>query len=184
MPSGPLRVHSAGPPPCVVASFVGHTLAVSPVTLALLQDTGWYVANFSAADALFLNESFGFKQGCDFATARCLSSTGAGLGTPPHFYGSPRETATGGSLCTTDGLAIAHVSLANYSGNIPAKFRYFAWPRQGGPLLSADFCPTVSAYSNTRCWAPGDASTATREMGMVFGGGSMCLQSTLLWNTL
>ena len=144
-----------------------------------------YIANYSAADPLYASSSFGFRQGCAFATQRCLTGSPlVGQGTPPHFYGTAQESSAGGSVCTTDRLAIAHVSLATYSSAIPAQFQYFSGSTTGGTLPTADYCPTVSAYTNTRCWAAGDASAGTAQMGMVFGSGSTCMASNLLWSTL
>jgi hypothetical protein len=43
--------------------------AFSGLTLALLEDSGWYHVNYSAADPL----AWGLGQGCDFVNKSCAS---------------------------------------------------------------------------------------------------------------
>ena len=38
----------------------------------MFQDSGWYNANLSAADPLIPGVHWGYKQGCNFATAKCV----------------------------------------------------------------------------------------------------------------
>jgi len=45
----------------------GFRSAVSPITLGALEDLGFYVGNYSAADCI----RWGRGQGCDFVTSRC-----------------------------------------------------------------------------------------------------------------
>ena len=46
----------------------GRTLhAVSSITLAAMEDLGWYLANYSAAQCM----SWGYQQGCDYVKTRC-----------------------------------------------------------------------------------------------------------------
>ena len=50
----------------------GRTLeAVSSITLASMEDLGFYLANYSAAECI----SWGYKQGCNYVATRC----GAGI---------------------------------------------------------------------------------------------------------
>jgi hypothetical protein len=45
----------------------GHQSAVSAITMAAMEDLGFYLANYSAAQCL----SWGYHQGCAFVTTRC-----------------------------------------------------------------------------------------------------------------
>ena len=46
----------------------GRTMhAVSSITLAAMEDLGWYLANYSAAQCM----SWGYQQGCDYVKTRC-----------------------------------------------------------------------------------------------------------------
>ena len=38
----------------------------------MFQDSGWYNTNLSAADPLIPGVHWGYKQGCNFATAKCV----------------------------------------------------------------------------------------------------------------
>lgn len=169
----------------LMASYVAHSLLLSPVTLALHEDSGWYTANYSAADTFLPQSDYGFKQGCAYAKdSKCLTGSGevpVGIGSPPHYYGSTRSTDSGNTICTTDRLAIARTTVVSYSTALSTQFQYFSThSTYGGSLDAPDFCPYPAAYSNTRCWAPEDASASTQLMGMIFGGaGSMCFISTL-----
>ena len=45
-----------------MAATISHTMLVSPLTLAALEDSGWYLANYSKASAL----TWGRGLGCSF----------------------------------------------------------------------------------------------------------------------
>ena len=50
----------------------GNTLhAVSSITLAAMEDLGWYLANYSAAECM----AWGYQQGCDYVKTRCGRAT-------------------------------------------------------------------------------------------------------------
>ncbi len=51
---------------------------LSPFTLALLEDSGWYKANFTMSR----NPSFGHGEGCDFVEKRCIED---GIPISPQF---------------------------------------------------------------------------------------------------
>mmetsp|Transcript_16384 Transcript_16384/g.27922 ORF Transcript_16384/g.27922 Transcript_16384/m.27922 type:complete len:866 (-) Transcript_16384:715-3312(-) len=45
----------------------GHSATVSGITLAAMEDLGFYVANYSAAQCMY----WGYQQGCKFVSTRC-----------------------------------------------------------------------------------------------------------------
>lgn len=53
-----------------VMSYGGQAL-VSPITLAAMEDLGFYLANYSAANCM----SWGYKQGCAYVRSRCSAAT-------------------------------------------------------------------------------------------------------------
>ena len=68
----------------------GHTSGVSSVTLAAMEDLGFYLANYSAADCML----WGYHQGCNYVKTRC--------GRYPHHHRgaaptAARETTASGS---------------------------------------------------------------------------------------
>jgi len=53
----------------------GHQAVVSFVTLAAMEDLGFYLANYSAAGCM----AWGYRQGCEFVTSRCGAYPGTGV---------------------------------------------------------------------------------------------------------
>ena len=48
-----------------------HEAKFSKITLALLEDSGWYKPNYTLADYF----AYGKDRGCDFITNNCKSNT-------------------------------------------------------------------------------------------------------------
>lgn len=168
----------------LMSSYRQQVMRISALELAVLEDSGWYTANYSAADGLLPFADYGFQQGCDFATQKCLTTVSGSLvgqGSPPHFYGDTRDSGTGTAACTTDRVSVGYVQIGTYSSSLPSQYQYFAsLPKQGGSLQEADFCPLIQPYSNRQCTNPSDAYGQAALFGETYGSGSMCLYSTLL----
>jgi Leishmanolysin len=80
---------------------------VSPMTLALFEDSGWYSADYSQAGRYAQGLVWGYKQGCSFATEKCLDDvTHVSVGSPPHFVVAEGNTLVQG--CSID--LCVHVS--------------------------------------------------------------------------
>ena len=47
---------------------------VSPMTLALLEDSGWYEVDYNMAAASIPTGSYGYKAGCEFAIGKCMNN--------------------------------------------------------------------------------------------------------------
>lgn len=142
-------------------------VSVSPIvrsefTLALLQDSGWYLVDGSAAEPLV----FGRGQGCAFPRGPC-----------PAF--GPRFFCDGSNLgCDHTGRARSFCNIGTYESPLPAAFQYFANPNLGGSEF-AEFCPRWQAFQNGDCrdTANGPGSAA---LGEAFGDTSGCFPSTLV----
>jgi hypothetical protein len=173
----------------LMAAYASINMRITPATLAFFEDSGWYKANFAGLAAFRKGFEFGYKQGCDFATGRCLvpgSSGGlVGQGTPPHFYAENRPAASGqGMLCTMDRRGLGYVQSQRYPYTIPIQFQYYSNdPSRGGSPPTADYCPVVTPYSNLVCSVPANAASfgSSRYYGDLWGANSMCLESTLVW---
>ena len=82
---------------CVLTASLGTpNSAVSALTLAALEDSGWYVADYSVAEPL----AWGRHRGCTFASADCVD------GDP---LTSEFCNVEGGHGCTADLLGGAQV---------------------------------------------------------------------------
>ena len=129
----------------------GQRPALSNFTLALLEDSGWYAPQYSAATPL----TWGAAAGCDFAEA-ALARKPCPETPPSRFLCAPAagETAT----CTHDSLAVGTCARL--------------------PLTSIDEqCFAVLPYSN---WVCRDSTLADddndrSQWGYAFGPGARCV---------
>mmetsp|Transcript_40831 Transcript_40831/g.119200 ORF Transcript_40831/g.119200 Transcript_40831/m.119200 type:complete len:245 (-) Transcript_40831:8-742(-) len=124
----------------LMAATTSHSAVYSALTLAALEDSGWYEANYTMAEPLL----WGRLQGCSFVSSKCVDN-GAALATPtPTFC-----TTDGARGCTVDHKAVATCNLSPLSVAVPAPFQYFpSDPTKGGTQITADFCPCAHPQSN------------------------------------
>jgi len=129
---------------------------VSPLTLALLQDSGWYRPNFKASQI----SNFGHGMGCDFVNKECILKNDDG------WNGGGDDTSSSiipeyskGSFCNIRNKLgcdptfryTAMCDLVNYGGGNFKKengpklsFQHFENPYLGALSSTSDFCPTYS----------------------------------------
>ncbi|XP_065336991.1 leishmanolysin-like peptidase [Cloeon dipterum] len=126
----------------------------SRITLALMEDTGWYRANYSMAEPL----AWGKGLGCDFAKKSCKawmdSREDLGLSIHPfcnRVKKDPLETE-----CTDDRSSVALCNLVEHSGFLPTKYQNFdhiphiepgSEGKYGGSVALADYCPYIQEFS-------------------------------------
>lgn len=133
----------------------------SRLTLAILQDTGWYVANLSRAERL----EWGRDLGCDFAQKSCKSwiesRRAAGLSIKP-FCDRPKAELLQIS-CTDDRSSKAVCNMKFYKEPLPEAYRNFdqldgvasdALAYLGGSVDLADYCPFIQEFT----WQAHDVS--------------------------
>lgn len=167
-----------------MASYAQHVMLVTPLTLAVFEDSGWYQANYTATDWLRPQADYGFRQGCGFATGKCLTTVDAtvGAGTPPHFYGVPKSTNGHNAVCSTDLRAVAYATLYTHQDPVPTQYQYFTDLTKSGDNPNVfDYCPAVQAYSNGACADPASASINAQYFGETYGSTSACMASSLVW---
>ncbi|KNC54016.1 uncharacterized protein AMSG_09673 [Thecamonas trahens ATCC 50062] len=141
---------------------------VSRITLALLQDSGWYTANFDAAQKF----SFGKGKGCSFIDNKCVAGSW-----PANYICSTDKVRS----CNFDRSARSQCQLVEYSSGGPAAdMQYFSNPNLGGADSLADFCPMVIEFSNGVC-----SNTANIDanndpfFAQVFSRDSVCIDSSI-----
>jgi leishmanolysin len=100
----------------IMTGSVDTRSVVSKMTLALLEDSGWYQANYSMADRL----DWGRNQGTEFVTSPCNLWKGA--------YHCNTTQLSG---CTYNREAEGYCPIVNYSGDLPPWARYFSQPNKG-----------------------------------------------------
>lgn len=138
----------------------------SAITLAALQDSGWYLPDFSVASGW----SWGKNMGCGFVTGRCdswPSSHFCSSATPMCYVSAP----------TYKGVC----SVTTWSSALPSSFQYFSNPQLGGSDQMMDYCPTSVPYSNGDCRNLANAPSQVSIYGELYGStNTICAQGNLL----
>jgi len=156
----------------------GDIAVYSALTLALMEDSGWYIANYGVAETL----RWGKNKGCSFAMDNCLTR-----GSPPvsqwtdHFCTQPEEQS-----CTVGRYAKGLCGVARYSSALPSYFQYFSDDRsKGGSMELMDFCPYYAPFSisgstrDSNCQNPANQPD-TNYWGESYSSTSLCFQSTIV----
>jgi len=164
----PSRLH-ASRPPRLHASTSSHASIKSALTLASLEDSGWYQVDYTKSEPLI----WGRGEGCAFATEACITSSRTLHG----FCNTAGATA-----CTADYKAKGNCAMSTYSSALPTAYQYFSNTAQGGSLAQTDYCPYYQAYSNGDCDDTANAPSGTNYYAQAYGTGGMCFDSTLLYN--
>ena len=156
-----------------MAPVASHGPIYSPLTFALLEDSGWYKAHYNMSYPLI----WGRGQGCSFVTQKCVEpSTGAPLEGYCNSLNVPSGAAEG---CTPDGTARGYCDLRTHSSDLPAAYQYFpSNARLGGSMQTADYCPHYKAYSNGHCAVAANAPS-TNYRAESYGATSKCFQVSM-----
>ncbi|XP_040996682.1 uncharacterized protein LOC121242798 [Juglans microcarpa x Juglans regia] len=149
----------------IMTGSVDTRSVVSKMTLALLEDSGWYQANYSMADRL----DWGRNQGTEFVTLPCNL-----------WKGAYRCNTTQSSGCTYNREAEGYCPIISYSGDLPQWARYFPQANKGGQSSLADYCTYFVAYSDGSCTDTNSARAPDRMLGEVRGSSSRCMASSLV----
>ena len=147
-------------------------VVVSDITLALLEDTGFYKINYYTG-GLF---RYGKNQGCAFLEKKCLYNKGENTLFSNEFCIMPYEPTCAGS----------HVSkgecyIINYSYKLDDKYRYYGVQTIGG-MISTDYCPISFIYetNNKDYYYPKSCKNGKKENEFeVIGDNSICFESSL-----
>ncbi|CAH9100322.1 unnamed protein product [Cuscuta epithymum] len=149
----------------IMTGSVDTRSVVSKMTLALLEDSGWYRANYSMADRL----EWGRNQGTEFVTSPCNQWKG------PYHCNSTQLSG-----CTYNREAEGYCPIVNYSSDLPEWARYFPQPNRGGQSSLADYCTYYVAYSDGSCTDTNSARAPDQMLGEVRGSNSRCMASSLV----
>ncbi|XP_023545765.1 leishmanolysin homolog [Cucurbita pepo subsp. pepo] len=149
----------------IMTGSVDTRSVVSKMTLALLEDSGWYQANYSMADRL----DWGRNQGNDFVMSPCNL-----------WKGAYHCNTTQMSGCTYNREAEGYCPIVSYNGDLPHWARYFPQPNKGGQSSLADYCTYFVAYSDGSCTDTNSARAPDRMLGEVRGSNSRCMASSLV----
>ncbi|XP_035265094.1 leishmanolysin-like peptidase isoform X1 [Anguilla rostrata] len=126
----------------------------SRITLAIMEDTGWYRANYSLSERL----DWGRGMGCDFVMKSCkywMDQQRQNRRVLSPYCDTVRTTPLQ-LTCRQDQLAVAVCNLQKYPQELPLEFQYFdhvAGVAQrdlafyGGAVEIADYCPFSQEFS-------------------------------------
>jgi leishmanolysin-like peptidase len=136
--------------------------SVSALTLALMEDTGWYKANYDASSGVQFPSAYGYGRGCAFITDDCILDGGA----IPSNFGLDifcnTTTLMSDVRCDASHQRTAKCDLVDYDmynsdpiypylDNVPNLPGAQYQDRFGGPNLGsflrfdAEYCPTYTA---------------------------------------
>eukprot|EP00937_MAST-01D_sp_MAST-1D-sp2_P003096 g3096.t1 len=148
----------------------------SALTLAFLEDSGWYKGNYDASQPAL----WGYHRGCSFATDKCIA--GPKTAPKPRFPEFCTKERQAG--CTPDRTHQGYCGLHRRKFALPAPYQYFSDPSLGGGLEQVDFCPYWRGYSNRDCRDLAQQQKDERNWGgQIFHAASRCLESTLSQKT-
>jgi len=155
---------------------------LSPFTLALLEDTGWYRANFSMAEVI----TFGHNASCDFVEKPCIVDNAIPEYSKGYFCNSTDKIND--NACDPSRTTVAFCDLYDLSQGsqsktspIPDVYQYFDNPSLGAKKFQlADFCPMYIQPFFT-CKRPPPNFLSKKKDGIfadeVFGENSFCIDS-------
>lgn len=126
----------------------------SRLTLALMEDTGWYRANYSMAQPL----RWGHKLGCDFAMKSCKEwmDKRHSQGEPVAPFCAKVKRDPLETECTYDRNSVALCNLLEHSEPLPRMFQNFdeiahvpagREDYYGGSVSLADYCPYIQEFT-------------------------------------
>jgi len=157
---------------------------ISDITLAVLEDSGWYKVHGgasakdgdSAAGAFF----FGQNKGCGFVYGKCIVDQQSAF--PDTFctenQGSCSSMWAGSRSCSHDRLSVGLCTNCLHSAQLPAAYQHFENPRLGGFARYVGYCPIVEPF-----WFCKERSAysqvASYRYGESLGASSRCILSTV-----
>ncbi|VDK67351.1 unnamed protein product, partial [Onchocerca ochengi] len=175
----------------------------SRLTLALLEDSGWYKPNYSAAEELL----WGHHLGCEFAKKSCgewiRNRREKNLLLAPFCneikHDGKRSLAT--TRCTAERDSLALCNLIPYRKPLPVEYRNFAFLDEiqdenaiyyGGSVELADYCPYNQEFEwkapnsterrDSRCELDGNfAPNQANSILEVYGNQSKCFDLATFW---
>ncbi|NXW43639.1 LMLN peptidase, partial [Nyctiprogne leucopyga] len=164
----------------------------SRITLALMEDTGWYKANYSMAEKL----DWGRNKGCDFVMKSCKfwidqKRQKRQLISP---YCDTLRSNPLQLTCRQDQRAVAVCNLQKFPKQLPQEYQYFdnlngvpaeELPYYGGSVEIADYCPFSQEFSwhlsgefqrSSDCRITENQPDPTKNYGVEkYGPNSVCL---------
>ena len=114
---------------------------ISEFTLAVLEDTGYYKANYYTGGLM----QFGKNKGCDFLNLKCVNDGKVNPKFKNEFFDYTENYNYNPAGCSSGRQSRAYHFIYNF-GNIIPQFQYYNNKNYGG-RASADYCPVSQKLS-------------------------------------
>ena len=154
-------------------SFDYSDVVISDITLALLEDTGLYKANYYTG-GLF---RYGKNQGCAFLRKKCVYDKGSNTSFANEFC-----LKSGEAFCSSNHLSKGSCYIVQYKNSLEKKYRHYEDPTIGG-LINVDYCPVSNMFSSdldNNYYYPKSCKYGKSESSYdVIGSNSICFESSL-----
>ncbi|CCW61441.1 unnamed protein product [Phytomonas sp. EM1] len=145
------------------ASYAGFYTAI---TIAAMEDTGYYKGNYSNAESM----AWGKNAGCGLFNEKCVID---GVSQIPGMFCDTKNMVINEFSCTSNRLGIGNCDITNNKNYAPL-FQYFTNPTTGGSEGWMDFCPYIKDYPQTR-FSNGDVNVLS---GSVFSESARCFSAS------
>jgi len=167
----------------------------SRITMALMEDTGWYLPNYDMADEL----KWGRNLGCDFVLRSCMDwmERRSARGKSIHPFCNKVKRDPLETECTEDRSSVALCNLVRHGNELPAHFQNFdSIPHVdtpsvgyfGGSVALADYCPYIQEFTwrsnnvvvrGSHCMYKENNPAVDRNFALErYSGGSKCFDHT------
>eukprot|EP00804_Cyclotella_cryptica_P028506 CCRYP_014798-RB/>CCRYP_014798-RB protein AED:0.04 eAED:0.04 QI:2126/1/1/1/0.85/0.62/8/1277/1088 len=152
----------------ILSQNVDSAFVMTPLSLAILEDSSWYRANFTSATT----PSFGRAAGCGFIYERCISKSKIPDYSSGYFCNTLDDSRTG---CDFTHRNKAGCDLSRYA-KPPPKFQYFypESPDFGSVYEDVDHCPMRSKHLAS---CSSDTRISSSFVGEFFDERSRCYET-------
>ena len=123
----------------MVADASVNDIVYSDISLALLEDSGWYGINYPYTTPI----EWGYKSGCSFLTTKCLIDGEAKFSQ----FCDVKEY----ERCDYKHLSKGYCNLGQWSSALPEAYQYFSDGKTGGQDKYLDYCPIVYQFEGGNC---------------------------------
>ena len=119
---------------------------ISEFTLALLEDTGFYKANYYTGGLM----QFGKNKGCEFLYSKCINNGNINQKFSNEFFDKIKNQFNNVGIdtsCSSGRQSRTYHFLYHYNNGIPQDYQYFSNPNIGG-FSSVDYCPVSLSFDS------------------------------------
>lgn len=148
----------------MTADMGAEDVIYSDISLAVLEDSGWYKVNYAYTDPIY----YGAGRGCNWFNSKCVDSENAQF---PEFCATLGDTT-----CDFLNNRKGKCNIVTYASAVPTPYQYFAQVKSGGADAFTDYCPYVEPNLDGDCKGRGVLPNPTPNNGFKeeYGDTSRC----------